>query len=88
MYIKFANGKVFEGTYLGCSERVMTFGGQKKTVYDHRFNINGQEKILSSSSQFLKNQLASAGEGRRVRVEMNQSGVKKLYNVLIWQDEA
>jgi hypothetical protein len=83
-YIKFEAGKSFEGTYNGYNERVNPFydeSNSSKVMYDYAFNINGEDKILSSTAKTLQDQLMPLVFPCEVKVDMVTKGIKKWYSI-------
>ena len=85
-YIKFEAGKSFEGTYNGYNERVNPFydesnSNSSKIIYDYQFNINGEDKVLSSTAKTLQDQLMPIETPCEVKIEMVTKGIKKWYSV-------
>lgn len=88
-YIKFEAGKSIEGIYMGCSVRDNPFYNPKEpeskinqpTIIDYSLEVNGEEKVISSTAQTLKDQLSTLEPNIKVRIEFVQKGIKKFFIV-------
>lgn len=79
-FIKFEPGLTLEGIFKGASHRPSPFT-EGQLIIDIVLEIEGQEKVLSSSSKNLKEAFKEMEKGTHVRVEMIAKGGKKFYNV-------
>ena len=88
-YLRFEAGKDIVGIFLGVKEITNPFpardGEEQKPMYEYRFSVGGEEKILTSTSKFLHEGLEDVEADTPVQVKMIQQGVKKYYQVFIGQ---
>ena len=84
-YIKFEAGKSIEGNYVKYERRDNPFEGESEYIYDYTIEIDGKEKVISSTSETLM-QLIKLPAGTPVKIEMTQVGIKKRYNIYIDSD--
>jgi hypothetical protein len=91
MFLHFEANKSFEGVYLGYNTRDNPFfkANEPETrqncpfIYDYRLEIEGEEKILSSTAESLKRQLMELDPNTKVKIDCKQAGVKKFYDVWV-----
>lgn len=79
-FLRFEDGKVFEGVFKGATEKPNPFA-PGTMLWDYRLEIDGAEKVLSSGSESLKSILPITPVGTIVRIEMKVRGGRKLYDV-------
>lgn len=81
-FLRYEDGAVYEGIFNGATEKPSPFqAGQM--IWDYRLNLNGEDKILSSTSEALKSILPITPVGTKVRIEMHTKAGRKLYDVFI-----
>ena len=83
-FLKFEVGGVFTGVYKGHEERKNPFydatkEGSLEMITDYKIDINDEEKILSSTSGYLNDNLKPLEADTKIRIEMVQKGIKKIY---------
>jgi hypothetical protein len=79
-FLRFEDGKVYEGVFQGATEKPSPFN-PGTMIWDYRLVLDGDEKILSSSSESLKSILPITPVGTTVRIEMKIKGGRKIYDV-------
>jgi len=85
-FLKFEAGKSFEGIYNGFKERENPFfdaskADSPKMITDYILDIAGEEKVLSSTANSLKDQLKPLVVPSQVKIDCVSKGIKKFYNV-------
>ena len=85
-YLKFEVGKIFVGIYNGFKERENPFYDpnkvdSNKVITDYLIDIEGEEKVLSSTARTLADQLKSLPAPLEVKIECVQKGIRKWYSV-------
>lgn len=80
MYLRFAAGEAYEGVYKSFTTRPSPFAAGKE-LYDFTIEINGEDKILSTSSDSLKAIIPNFAPGTRIRIEMLLKSGRKIYDV-------
>jgi len=78
-FIKLSIGESFEGLYLGYEEKYSE--KYKKDTFQFNFEIEGQEKGLSSSSQKVVYKMAYIKPGTAVRVKKIAEGNQTDYDI-------
>ena len=88
-YLKMGIGQSVEGIYQGYSERENTFKGNNPNapdvITDYKIEVEGEEKILSSTARTLNDQLKPLTAPCNIKIEYTQKGVKKWY--VVWTQE-
>jgi hypothetical protein len=80
-YLRFMVGTSWEGIYTGAKERPNPF--KDGEITDYYLTIDGEEKILSSTSGILKENLFPLPQDTEVRIECCQAKGNKFYKVFI-----
>lgn len=86
-YLKFEAGKSFEGIYNGYDERDNPFFDPKKSdsptkIIDYKLTVDGEDKVLSSTANTLKDQLMTLTAPCEVKIECVQKGIRKWF--VVW----
>lgn len=85
-YLKFEAGTSFEGIYQGFKERDNPFydkdnPNSQLKIIDYILEIKGEQKILSSTAQTLKDQLLPLTAPCGIKIDCITKGIKKFYTV-------
>ena len=86
-YLKFTAGESFEGIYQGFEEKDNPFydaanPSSAEKIVDYKLEISGEERILSSTAQTLRENLMPLTVPAQVKIDCVQKGIKKFY--IVW----
>ena len=81
-FLRYVDGGAYEGIFKGATEKPSPFAAGQM-IWDYRLELEGEEKILSSTSESLKSILPITPVGTHVRIEMRTKAGRKLYDVFI-----
>ena len=81
-WIKLDDGASFTGKYVNLSEGIYETGRAKGKKYiSYHFDMDGEEKTLSASSQRLAGRMASVPFGCVLTIKAFGAGTEKVYEV-------
>jgi len=81
-FLRFQAGSAHEGVFKGMSQRPNPFK-EGTMITDVVIEQGGEDKVLSTSSEFLVKDLADVDIGANIRIEMTTKGIKKLYTLYV-----
>ena len=89
-YLRFENGKSYIGIYQGFKERDNPFfdpnvENSNPTIIDYYLEIEGEERILSSTARTLQEQLKPIVAPAKVKIDCTGKGIRKWF--IVWTEE-